>query len=118
MNLIHKILYFLTLKHHHCGNLSAYASRFLVSDLLFSASKTTAFTTLKLRTQMLPRVQKYSEEQPATISAFQLMKQQKDFYRVQLDQQRKAANIMLEIAQRVRVEWKMHLKRNRNSRPV
>lgn len=43
---------------------------------------------------------------------------EKDFYRVQLDQQRKAANIMLEIAQRVHVEWKMHLKRNRNSRPV
>lgn len=57
MDLIHKILYFLTLKHHHCGNIAAYASRFLVSGLLFSVSKTTAFTTLKLRTQMLPSTQ-------------------------------------------------------------
>lgn len=62
MDLIHKI-YFLTLKHHHCCNIAAYVSRFLVSGLLFSVSIMTCYL-----------VQKYSEEQPATISAFQLMK--------------------------------------------
>lgn len=109
MDLIHKILYFLTLKHHHCCNIAAYASRFLVSGLLFSVS------TLKLRTQMLPSTEIF---RGTASNNFCFSTDEKDFYRVQLDQQRKAANIMLEIAQRVHVEWEMHLKRNRNSRPV